>query len=150
MEELCVTIMPWLTNPDGDLADTLAMLQAKAEQEPKSATCAIIGSIMCGLELLCNPTHSGLERVASIAKYFAFCASDLRLPKKDLPKALTDRLDKSAKDSRLSVDMPPPPSPSLSNGRQGSKKVSAPPRRKAQGQRPSLPPRVQESGRVLG
>ncbi|CAE7772132.1 unnamed protein product [Symbiodinium sp. CCMP2456] len=103
-----------------DLAEMYLKLHECNDEEPKSVNlCPVIACVM-GSELMFNPEAVKADTHQQVSKFFQYCQSTLKLPKKDLPKMLVEKLEKIAKDrvvivsrdSKMMVQMMPPPSPS--------------------------------------
>ena len=64
-------------------------------KSPTSKMLVQIVSCMCGAELVADAANPKFSEKAS--KFYSYCSSDLGLVKRDLPKALVDKIDKAVK-----------------------------------------------------
>ena len=85
-----------------DLAEVFANLQRTNAEEPSSSQVFPVIACIMGSELMFNPEAAKADTHQQVSKYFQYCQGTLKIPKKDLPKFLVDKLDKIAKDRVVS------------------------------------------------
>lgn len=73
-------------------------------QEPTSRDVALVFALLLGSDVWENYAHPPTTpdpNAPTVSQFYKFCQTELRLPKKNLPKQLVDRLDKLQKDRFL-------------------------------------------------
>ena len=103
LQEAVAILMQWEKEFDQKLLDLkpdfLALVEAHSAP-PKSEDITMVVACTVGSDMAftfaeVNPT----DIVPKVASFFTFCADKLRMMKKNIPKPLVDKLDKTAKDS---------------------------------------------------
>ena len=94
----------------GAVASAWAELSAKHELAPRAAIAFRTAALAMGGDLgqsLERETDVRPDTFQQVAKYYNFCTSVLGINKKDLPKVLTEKLDKFSKADRFIIHMLP-------------------------------------------
>lgn len=68
------------------------------EKPPAIKNCQLIIACMCGLEIA-SVTDVDTEFVAKAGRFYSYCLTDLHLAKREIPRTLTQKIDKSVQDS---------------------------------------------------
>ena len=101
LEELCDEILQLVTDELVQGQDQIfntwkESLKVASQKKPSSKLLSQIVASMCGAELALHPDKDQKFQEKA-AKFFNYCSSELRLIKRDLPKALVDKIDKAVK-----------------------------------------------------
>lgn len=113
LQEAVAILMQWEKEFDEKLLDLkpdfVALVEAYSAP-PKSEDIAMVVACTVGSDMAFTFAEmKPSDVVPKVGNFFTFCADQLRLLKKNLPKPLVDKMDKTAKDARA---MPPPAAPS--------------------------------------
>ena len=86
--------------------DHFNLLQAARKNEPTASQCYRIAAYMMRVDLhraMVKEAAPANQILANVTGFYKFCGAELHMPKKDLPKSLTDRIDKCAKAAKIDI-----------------------------------------------
>ena len=82
-----------------DVQPAWSRLTEESQMTPRAAEVfKVIACTMGGALALAQLPEPQADAHVKISKFYQFCTSELKTPKKELPKPLVERLDKVAKD----------------------------------------------------
>ena len=103
LQEAVAVLLQWEKEFDQKLLglkpDFLALVEAHSAS-PKSEDIAMVAACTVGSDMaLTFAETKPSDIVPKVASFFTFCADQLHMLKKNIPKPLVDKMDKTAKDS---------------------------------------------------
>ena len=80
------------------------LLKQAQTTAPLAVDCFKVAAYMMAVDLhraMVEEIAPPSQILANVSGFYKFCGAELHMPKKDLPKSLTDRIDKCAKAARV-------------------------------------------------